>query len=97
MTAIEIDGIPYVPRGRFRRTLRVKLARASERVRTAARSAAPLLVARSRPVVRHFQDHAYTLLGFACFDAAWFTHSVFSGLLWTAATLIAFEYKVSSE
>lgn len=50
---------------------------------------------RVRPVWKHVSDHGYTVVAIACWDAGWFTHSVFSGLLWTAVTVIAFELKLS--
>lgn len=48
-----------------------------------------------RPIRKHIADHGYTVIAIACWDAGWFTHSVFSGLLWTALTVIAFELKLS--
>ena len=57
---------------------------------TVARAKAP--VARQQLV-----DHAYSIIGFGLFDSAMFVHSVFTGLLVTGLSFLAFEWKVSEE
>lgn len=50
------------------------------------------------PVAKaHVTDHGYSIVGLALVDAAMFTHSVFTGLLVTGLSFLAFEWKVASE
>jgi hypothetical protein len=47
------------------------------------------------PVARqHIADHGYSIIGLGLFDAAMFTHSVFTGLLVSGLSFLAFEWKV---
>jgi predicted phage tail protein len=50
---------------------------------------------RTRASAEHIRDHVYTIFGFTCIDAAFFTHSLFSGLLATGISWFLFEWKVS--
>lgn len=53
----------------------------------------PVFRATNKAVLKHVQEHAYTMAGLACFDAAGFTHSQFVGLIVTGASFFAFELK----
>lgn len=45
----------------------------------------------------HFQEHAFSYVAVSCIDAAFFTHSVFAGLLSTGIGFVLLEWKASDE
>jgi len=52
------------------------------------------LRAKTKPTLAHIRDHAYSILGLGCIDAAMFVHSVFTGLLVAGVSFLIFEWKV---
>jgi hypothetical protein len=65
------------------------------RVRSVLSVVGGALRKRATPVGAHLRDHGYTIAALACWGAAWFTHSVFSGLLASSLAFVLFELKVS--
>lgn len=101
MTTIEIEGRYYRPESSLRRWSRVLRARLGEAggvaAVTVARSAGRVAKSAATPAVSHIREHLYSILGFCFFDAAMFTHSLFTGLLVTGISWFVFEWKVSPE
>lgn len=101
MTAIEHEGVIYRPESAVRRGLRNLRARmglaGGAALATAATTVAGIVAAKAAPSVRQVKEHAYSILGFMCFDGAMFYHSVFTGLLVTGISLFVFEWKVSDD
>jgi hypothetical protein len=74
-----------------------RAAKAATFIGRAMRAGLTVARTRSRATAGHIRDHGYTVVGFGLFDAAWFTHSLFSGLLVTGISFLAFEWKVSDD
>lgn len=90
-----VDGIEWVPRHRYRHALARGYRRVRNVLSVVGEATATVARSKARPAAKQLQDHVYTIGAMACFDAAWFTHSVFTGLLWTAFSLVVFEFKLS--
>ena len=95
MTAIMIDGQPYVPQGRWRKAARDRAMRLMSLAGTVVIAAVPAIRSKARPLAVHLRDHVYAIAGFSLIDAAMFTHSVFRGLLVAGVSFLVFEWKVS--
>jgi len=53
---------------------------------------------KTSPIARaHIVEHGYSIIGLGLFDSAMFVHSVFTGLLVTGISFLAFEWKVAAE
>lgn len=48
----------------------------------------------TRPVSSHLIENFYTMSGLACFSAAGFVHSVFTGLIVTGVSLLVLEWRI---
>jgi hypothetical protein len=88
-----LDGLP-LPR---KRSLREIARGARMAIAVLAERSLPVVRAKARPLASHLQDHIYSILGFGLFDAACFTHSLFTGLMVTGISFLVFEFKVSEE
>jgi hypothetical protein len=62
---------------------------------TAIVVAVPEVQRHTRPIARHLREHAYSIAGLGCIDAAAFVHSAFTGLLVTGISFLIFEWKVN--
>jgi hypothetical protein len=69
----------------------VAVAKAGDVARVVGKAAK----ASSRVSLAQLRDHFLTIAAFGLVDAAMFTHSLFTGLIVTGASVAVFEWKVS--
>jgi hypothetical protein len=69
--------------------------RAAKMLEIAMQAVLGTILARSRPAVSNFVDHAYTWASFGLFSAASFYHSTFSGLLVSGFLTLILSFAVS--